>query len=102
MDDIRKWLGDNKLRSVGKTASRHECLLPIHSCSKASPLVLITALTGMVLTSFCAGLFWLGSCGGILSYQLTRPIPTSVAIMHTRVYAQVGSCTFMPSSSLKE
>ena len=47
-----------------------------------------------VVPSLCAGLFWLGSCGGILSYQLTRPITTSAAIMHTRVYAQV--CPFLP------
>lgn len=39
----------------------------------------------------CAGLFWLSSCGGILAYQLRKPIPTSAAIMHTRVYAQAWS-----------
>ena len=36
-----------------------------------------------------AGTFWLTSIGGVLAYQLTRPIPTSLAIIHARVYAQV-------------
>lgn len=36
-----------------------------------------------------AGTFWLASVGGVLAYQLTRPIPTSLAIIHARVYAQV-------------
>jgi hypothetical protein len=36
----------------------------------------------------CAGLFWATSVGGSLAYQLTRPIPTSLAIIHSRVYAQ--------------
>ena len=44
----------------------------------------ISAFTPMC----CAGLFWATSVGGSLAYQLTRPIPTSLAIIHSRVYAQ--------------
>ena len=93
MDDVRKWLGENKLRSIGggfplcsgfSNALASELfqasLIVIRICVR-------TLLSG--LASLRAGLFWLGSCGGILSYQLTKPITTSAAIMHTRVYAQV-------------
>lgn len=44
------------------------------------------ALAILMLCS--VGLFWLTSVGGSLAYQLTRPIPTSLAIIHSRVYAQ--------------
>ena len=41
------------------------------------------------------GTFWVTSIGGILAYQPTRPIPTSLAIIHSRVYAQVMSLSLL-------
>lgn len=34
------------------------------------------------------GSFWALSVGGNLAYQWSRPIPTSLKIIHSRVYAQ--------------
>ena len=35
------------------------------------------------------GLTWLGGISGSLAYNWTRPIPTSLKLIHSRVYAQV-------------
>lgn len=50
MEDARKWVVENKLRSIGA--------------------------------------FWATGLGGSLAYQWSRPIPTSLKIIHSRVYAQ--------------
>jgi len=42
------------------------------------------------VTMGCAGTFWGLSVGGNLAYQWSRPIPTSLKIIHSRVYAQVS------------
>ena len=34
------------------------------------------------------GYTWLAGVGGSLGYQWTRPIPTSLKVIHSRVYAQ--------------
>ena len=34
------------------------------------------------------GIFWVGSVAGTLAFQWSRPIPTSLRIIHARVYAQ--------------
>ena len=34
------------------------------------------------------GLTWLGGISGSLAYNWTRPIPTSLKLIHSRVYAQ--------------
>eukprot|EP00890_Picochlorum_soloecismus_P001006 jgi/Picsp_1/1906/NSC_05372-R1_hypoxia induced protein conserved region containing protein len=34
------------------------------------------------------GYTWLGGVGGSLAYQWSRPIPTSLKVIHSRVYAQ--------------
>jgi hypothetical protein len=88
LDDARKWFTENKLRAVGET--------PAGRCPTARRMTIIRLIMHAVQTEGCAmamltGTFWLTSIGGILAYQLTRPIPTSLAIIHSRVYAQVMS-----------
>lgn len=38
-----------------------------------------------------AVLGWASAVGGVLAYQWSKPIPTSLKIIHARVYAQVCS-----------
>ena len=77
--DTRHWITEHKLKAIGQSLT---------ACFQLRG----TILTFLKLTtcSVTGGLWGTGVLGS-LAFQWSRPIPTQLKIIHSRVYAQVMS-----------
>ncbi|GLT38006.1 hypothetical protein SLA2020_122820 [Shorea laevis] len=48
------------------------------------------------------GCFWLGSVTGLMAYNWSRPMKTSVKIIHARVYAQALTLAALAGAAVAE
>lgn len=107
-DDTRSYILENKLKSIGEralwraTSSLLGAMHPTQTWKTVSVADACFAdradlkdtrpqVTNDDLNSCClaAGILWASGLGASLAYQWSRPIPNSLKVIHSRVYAQV-------------
>lgn len=79
------YINGKELKAWSMKALRKACFSKLASHSRW--------LTSIVCMG--AGVLWASVLGSSLAYQWSRPIPTQLKIIHSRVYAQVTCCLFL-------
>lgn len=97
-DDIRgiarnewvMWARENKLRCVGERIWLWDARTLAAECCAApsAPQACVPRLTACELSPHPAGILWGTGITTSMAYQWSRPIPTQLKVIHSRIYAQ--------------
>lgn len=76
--DTRHWITEHKLKAIGQSCASQGCALQKLTRNQQNKLLGVS------------GGLWATGVVGSLGFQWSRPIPTQLKIIHSRVYAQVS------------